>query len=190
MDLDGKSLLPLMNNESVDWENRPLFFYWRRGFEEPYRRVAVRKGPYKMVADAEYYSDTSGFELFNLEEDPFEQTDIKKTNPEVLADLRSEFDNWYEDIIRSPNLRTVKRIQIGSDFENPVILNRNDAKGPPGIWAQDAIYGYWDINVEKEGLYDITFQFPEKLLCSRGDACKSRHDTAKHEKRSNGYLTH
>ena len=44
-----------------------------------------------------------------------------------------------------------------------VILNRNDAKGPPGVWAQDRLYAYWAVSVTDEGPYDVEFVFHRPL---------------------------
>ncbi|MBA7589565.1 Arylsulfatase [subsurface metagenome] len=49
VNLDGKSLLPVIKGEEPSWKDRPLFFHWQRGMPEPYRNIAVRKGDYKLV---------------------------------------------------------------------------------------------------------------------------------------------
>ena len=77
------------------------------------------------------------------------------------------FDEWYDEVIKSPNLDNVPII-VGSEFQNPVILTRNDAKGAFGIWAQKEISGYWDIRVDHSGFYDITPTF-EKPVESDGN---------------------
>lgn len=84
-------------------------------------------------------------------------------HPGITSDLIAEFDTWYEEMIDSPHLRQIQRIKLGTQHENPVILNRNDAKGSEGIWAQDKIYGYWDVEVTENGLYDFSFHFKEKV---------------------------
>ncbi|MBA7538366.1 hypothetical protein ES705_30641 [subsurface metagenome] len=160
--LDGKSLLPLVKTEDVEWDERPLFFHWQRGYPEPYRNIAVRKGSYKLVGHTGQDADISDFELFNLADDPFEMENLSSLKPEIASELKNEFDQWYEEIIKSPNLKP-QPIQLGTSFENPVILNRNDAKGSAGIWAQEKIYGYWDVAVKKEGYYDISFVFRNKI---------------------------
>ena len=87
---------------------------------------------------------------------------ISRKAPEIVTGLKEAFDRYYTEIIHSPNLKP-QRIRIGTEYENPVILNRNDAKGPPGIWAQQQIHGYWDISVMQAGSYDIIFHFHHVL---------------------------
>lgn len=159
---DGKSLVPLLRNKEVPWKDRALFFHWQRGYPEPYRNTAVRKGVYKLVGQTGQFAEIGDFELFNIKEDPWEINNIIKQDPETARVLKEEFDRYYAEIIHSPNLKP-QRIRIGTGQENPVILNRNDAKGSPGIWAQEQIYGYWDIAVLQEGSYDITFHFHHDL---------------------------
>ena len=68
------------------------------------------------------------------------------------------------EITNSVHLKNPQRIIIGSEYENPVYLNRNDALGTRGIWTQAEIYGFWKVKV-LEGWYNIRFGFiepPEK----------------------------
>jgi len=161
--LDGHSLVPLIRGRSVSWAERPLFFYWQRGFPEPYRNVAVRKGHYKLVGHAPHTAGASDLELFDLQMDPYEMEDLSARLPEKALELKQEFDSWYSDIMESPHLKEPQRIRLGGHSENPVLLNRNDAKGDEGIWAQDRIYGYWDVQVEDDNFFDFTFFFRESV---------------------------
>ncbi len=164
--LDGKSLWPLLKGEDVDWSGRPIIFHWTRGYTEPYHNIAVRKGDFKLVGHGDYRMKPEDFELFNLAENPYESGDISKQFPEIVSDLKQEFDRWYEDVMQSPNHAPL-RIQVGTEFENPVVLNRNDTKGPMvKRWMSPTALGYWDILVSKEGLYNIKVVFFEKFSCS------------------------
>jgi arylsulfatase A-like enzyme len=161
--IDGHSLLPLIQGRSVPWEDRSLFFHWQRGFPEPYQNIAVRRGRYKLVGHAPYTAGIDELELYDLQKDPYEIDDLSVSFPQVTRELKQGFDRWYEDIMQSPHLKEPLRIRLGTSHENPTILNRNDAKGDEGIWAQDRIYGYWDVQVESDGFYDFTFMFREIL---------------------------
>lgn len=160
--LDGKSLRPLIEGQPADWANRPLFFHWQRGFPEPYRNVAVRKGDFKLVGQTGHLAKASDLELYNLSKDPGELHNLTNENPEKSAELKKDFDEWYRDVMGSPNLGSV-RIHIGSNAENPVLLSRNDAKGSFGIWAQKEIYGYWDVHIEQDAFYSINCFFEHPL---------------------------
>ncbi len=161
--LDGKDLTPLLKGQTPSWLNRTLFFYWQRGYPEPYRNIAVRKGKYKLVGHAGYLAPLNDFELFDMDADPYERNNLSLEKPEVITELKQEFDHWYEKVINNPHLINPPRYIIGTDHQDTVILNRNDAKGMPGIWAQDQIYGFWDIAVNDPGPYTISFTFRHKL---------------------------
>ena len=156
--IDGKDLLPLINNEKVDWADRSLFFYWTRRYPELYYNMSLLKGDYKLVGKANYNATMDDFELFNLKNDPYEQHNIVLDKKIIAKRLKEELDVTYNELIASENLNNKPRIIIGSTYENPVVLNRNDAGGERGIWAQEEIYGKWNVSIEK-GYYDIKFKF-------------------------------
>ncbi|MCG2459369.1 arylsulfatase [Flavobacteriaceae bacterium F89] len=156
--IDGKSLLPLILGNDMGWGNRPLFFYWTRRYPEPYYNMAMRKGSFKLVGKTNFNAPITDFELFDLVKDPYEQNNIVSENQSTANILKEELDKTYHELITSKNLVDQPPIIIGSPYENPVILNRNDAGGQRGIWAQEEIYGKWKVRIEK-GHYDIKFKF-------------------------------
>ncbi|NJO00554.1 MAG: hypothetical protein HC880_01715 [Bacteroidia bacterium] len=101
--------------------------------------------------------------MFNLKQDPGELNNLASQHPEVAQDLKNTLDAWYNQVIVGEHLVNPPRIAIGSHYENPVILNRNDAKGAPGVWTQDHVYAYWDVRVLEDGLYNIKVNFLNEL---------------------------
>jgi len=156
--IDGKNLVPLINGEQVDWEDRPLFFYWTRRFPELYNNIALQKGNYKIVGHTDYNAGIESFEVFDIKKDPYEQNNLVTINKEKALELKAELDALYKELIRSENLINPSPILVGNPHENPIILNRNDADGERGIWAQEEIYGKWKVRIEK-GKYNIKFKF-------------------------------
>jgi hypothetical protein len=156
--IDGKSLVPLIEGEEVVWANRPLFFYWNRRFPELYNNIALQQGPYKLAGHTGYNADIEDFELFNIAQDPEEKKNLVSRNQQLAGALKDELDQTYAELITSKNILDPPLIAVGSEHENPVYLNRNDAGGERGIWAQEEIYGKWAVDI-REGVYDITFKF-------------------------------
>lgn len=156
--IDGKSLLPLIQNKNVTWANRSLFFYWTRRYPELYYNMAVQKGKYKLVGHTDYNAEIEDFELFDIEKDSFEQENIVLNNKGVASDLKVELDKYYLELIGSENLKNPQPIYVGNENENPIILNRNDASGARGIWSQEEIYGKWKVRIA-EGIYNVKFKF-------------------------------
>ncbi len=163
--VDGLSLAALIQGDQTPepFQERPLFFHWQRGFPEPYRNVAVRQANYKLVGmQAGEHVSATELELYDLAKDPSELRNIAHEKPEVAESLKKIFDDWYKDVMSSEHLNNV-RIVLGSDEENPSILNRNDAKASFGIWAEDEVYGYWDVNVARAAEYDVTCHFRDTV---------------------------
>ncbi len=160
--IDGKSLIPLIKGKQVDWANRSLFTYWTRRYPELYSKLSVHIGNYKLVGNTDYNAKIEDFELYDLENDSYEQKNIVLERKDLASSLKQELDRTYNDLISSENLINQPPIIVGSKFENPIILNRNDAGGDPGIWDQEEINGNWKLKIQK-GNYNIKFKFLKPL---------------------------
>jgi arylsulfatase A-like enzyme len=155
--IDGKSLVPILQGKSVNWEDRSLFFYWTRRYPELYSNMAIQQGKYKLVGNTSYDASIDDFELFDIREDPYELNNLVPKSRDVALKLKEEMDKTYQELISSQNILNPPRIIVGSE-ENPTILNRNDADGDRGIWAQEEIFGKWRVEIV-EGLYNVKFKF-------------------------------
>lgn len=171
--IDGKSLVPLVKGDKVDWSDRTLFSYWTRRYPELYNSMAIQKSGYKLVGQTNYNASVEDFELYNLEIDPYEQQNIISQNREIAQKMKRDLDEIYWELILSENLVDQPRIIIGSQKENPLILNRNDADGSRGLWDQEEIFGKWDVHILK-GHYNFRFKFI-KTIESRGHMYLETH---------------
>lgn len=160
--VDGRSLVPLLEGKMVDWEERPFFSYWTRKYPEKYNNISLQKGSFKLVGNTDYNAEVSDFELFDIKQDPYEQHNIVKEQQAMAESLKIEMDRYYNELVQSENLINPHRTPIGTPHENPVFLNRNDANGERGIWAQEEIFGKWAVDIE-EGQYNIRFKFVKPL---------------------------
>lgn len=162
-EIDGRSFLPLISGASGDFfATRPLFFYWTRKYPEPYSNMALQKGRYKLVGNSGFDASAREFELFDVTNDPFEQVNIAGSNLELAEELKKELDGLLEELTDSPHFLMDHHAEIGTPYENPVFLNRNDAGGQRGIWTQDEVFGLWKVNIEP-GTYTIRFRFLRPL---------------------------
>jgi hypothetical protein len=119
--------------------------------------MAMQQGKYKLVGNANYDASIDDFELFDIRKDPYELNNLVPKNRDVALKLKEEMDKTYQELISSENIMNPPRIIVGSE-ENPTILNRNDADGDRGIWAQEEIFGKWQVDF-KEGAYNVRFKF-------------------------------
>ena len=158
--IDGQSLVPFINSKSTN--DRFLFSYWTRRFPEKYINMSIQNDNYKLVGNNDFDSKIEEFELYDLVEDPNENNNIISQNIETAISFKKEMDNSIDDLLKSKNIKKPPRIIIGSEFENPTILNRNDASGERGVWAQNDIYTFWKVNFKK-GIYDFKFKFKDSI---------------------------
>ncbi len=162
--IDGENLLPLIEGAVPEWSDRDINFYWNRRYPVRYQNMTLIRGNYKLVGVNRELDPVTGFELFNLADDPFEQNDLSAQYPDMVSDLKSNMDKWYREIVTSPNLVDQPGAVVNPVYENPVILNRNDAGGDEGIWTRsEGVYGYWEVAFEEGGYYDFVFKFNESM---------------------------
>lgn len=151
--IDGRDLQPLLRGlTESDWPDRRLFVQQTQS-DRPalYDNAAVITQQYKLV---------DGRELYDLAADPGEQQNIAASHPQIVADLRTAYEAWFDDVRAERDFAT-PRIVVGSSNENPSRLTRNDWLGPRRNGKSDEDIGYWDVIVDRAGEYDITCGFPD-----------------------------
>jgi hypothetical protein len=122
---------------------------------EKYRAFAARGPRYKLVQAAGAQPAAKWkprYELFDIQEDPFETKDLAADKPDVVADLKRQYDDWFADVTKKGF--DPPRIVVGSDKEDPVRLSRQDWRGPKAGWEADSV-GHWDVTVERTGRYEV-----------------------------------
>ena len=90
---DGVSLKPLLLEED-SVAPRDLFWHfphYRTPDVLPYS--IVRSGDYKLI----YYFDGDGVELYDLANDPKEQTNLTNQLPFVVSELKTKLENWWRE---------------------------------------------------------------------------------------------
>jgi hypothetical protein len=147
--LDGVSLLPLLRGQKVPWPDRTLFFQWHRGdVPQLYRDCAARSQKYKLV---------NGKELYDIDADPGETKNIAALHTDIVRRLRAAYEEWFRDVSATRGYEP-PRIYLGTQFENPVTLTRQDWRGPRAGWGSDSL-GYWEVFVREAGAYAVTLRF-------------------------------
>lgn len=94
-DLDGRSLLPLLEDPTAEWPDRELFVHcgrWKAGEREAakFAKCAVRTEQWRFVNNKE---------LYEIPEDPGQLTDVAEMFPDVLEDLRGSYDIWWNSVL-------------------------------------------------------------------------------------------
>ena len=170
LQIDGRSLLPLLEGEEMEWPDRTLFIQTHRG-DAPtrYHHFAARDARWKLVHNSGFgqhgFEGEPAFELYDLEHDPLETQNLAAEHPDVVDEIKSRYDAWFDDVSATrPNNYAPPRIYVGTEHENPVVLTRQDWRyaGERGGWDRNA-QGYWLLHANEEALYDVRFRFePEE----------------------------
>ena len=76
--------------------------------------------------------------------------------------MTNQYEAWFKDVTGGRDYadRGIARIVIGSPRENPVRLTRQDWRGPQAAWTPTSL-GHWEVDVRREGIYDVTLRFAE-----------------------------
>lgn len=145
--IDGRSLL-------APAQPRSLFFQWHRGdAPESFRNCAVLTDRWKLIGTGKQEP-----ELYDLPVDPGETRNLAAENPQVVQRLRAEYNTWFADVSAEHGYAP-PRIFIGTPHENPVVLSRQDWRGPQASWNPDGL-GHYEVDIQAAGPYDITLRFP------------------------------
>jgi arylsulfatase/arylsulfatase A len=162
--IDGNSMLPMLEGKRVTRRHRHLVIQSHRG-DQPvaYHNFMIRNGRWKLLHASgfgrESFKGEPNFQLFDLANDPFELSNLAGAKPNVVKQLRTAYDKWFADVgsTRQDNYAP-PRILVGTKFENPVVLSRQDwrhVRGRP--WAVDSM-GYWLLTAT-QGKYDVNCRF-------------------------------
>jgi arylsulfatase A-like enzyme len=105
LDLDGRSLIPLIENPDAEWADRYTFIHKGRWAKKGMR---VRKGrPDHVPENSKYTSFAARNEkwrlvsnryLYDIENDPCEKKNLFSDNPEVVQQMLAAYDAWWDEV--------------------------------------------------------------------------------------------
>lgn len=123
---DGLGLMGEFTNgkDGARLPTRPLYFHHPHYTHASGPHSVIIDGGYKLVR---YYNDEEGaYALFNLEQDPYEQTDLCDTNPEAVQQLAKKLDAFLD----------------GVDAERPVLSDSEEGRRTLELHAQGKNKGW------------------------------------------------
>jgi arylsulfatase A-like enzyme len=170
--LDGRSLVPLLKSDAADWPERTILVHSQRiEYPEKWRKCAVMTDRWRLV---------NGNELYDMQADPGQTTNIADGHEAVVNKLRAEYEAWWQSL--SPVFDKFVRIAIGADAENPANLTCHDwhTENGPVPWNQGHIRnglmanGSWAVDVVRDGNYEITLRRWPKQLDQPIEATEAR----------------
>jgi arylsulfatase/arylsulfatase A len=167
IELDGRSFLPLLTGEDIQWPDRNIVIQAHRG-DEPvlYHNFAIRSQDWKLLNASGFHTEkfegNPHFELYDMINDPLEMENIADKKSDMLNKLRKDYENWFNEVSNTrPNNYTPPRIHIGTAYENPTVLTRQDWRRMEGNPWENSATGYWMLYVADSGSYKIRIRFPK-----------------------------
>ncbi|MFT7677850.1 MAG: arylsulfatase A-like enzyme [Planctomycetota bacterium] len=165
--LDGRSLLPLLDGESVPWAKRRLFLQSHRGDVPTARHNFAAVGQrWKLLRASGFGRATApadaAFELYDLLADPGEQRDLAAQQPAVLAQILADYDAWFADVSSTrPDNFAAPRIVLGSEHAPRTALTRQDWRVTDTQgWSSN---GVWKVSVPEAAEFDLHVNFSKDV---------------------------
>lgn len=164
--LDGRSLLPLLEERDVAWPDRDLVIQAHRG-DAPvrYHNALLRNQRWKLLNPSGFHTERKSvepaWELYDMQADPLERKDLAGERPDIVAELAGRYDAWFDDVSSTrPDPFAPPRIVIGSAASPEVHLTRQDWRraGKGGGW-EDSAQGVWHVDVVDPGPYRVRVRF-------------------------------
>ena len=97
-EIDGKSFIPILKGDAIDDSERALFWHYPNNWGPQGPGIGatstIRKAAYKLI----YYHLDSHFELFNIEKDIQESTNLAPIETEKLKELAIELGTYLRSV--------------------------------------------------------------------------------------------
>jgi arylsulfatase A-like enzyme len=98
--VEGRSLWPLLQDQTATWPDRTLVTHvgrWEKGKaqENKYSACSIRNARFTLVNPAR---GSEKWELYDLKNDPGEQTNVIDQHPEIVKELKRQLDQWWTEV--------------------------------------------------------------------------------------------
>ena len=159
-DVDGKSLVPLLDGSGRNWKRSHHFIQYHggRGNTDP-----LGAGVNSVILTEQWrlLRNPNAPELYDIEADPAQRKNLASRFPRIVEELELAYEPFWQRV--SKGLRPVP-IAVGDPTENPAVLCsqdwRPDSGNPPwnfnGIKKIPKVTHPWLVKVMRPGKYRIT----------------------------------
>lgn len=155
--LDGKDLMPLIFGESKDWKERLIFNYWSG-------KTSVRSQEYRLDAENN---------LYDMEKDRGQKTDLSQVFPEIRDSLVRAKKNWQEKVLSEKSKNENRPFTLGAPASEYTQLPARDGISHGSIkrsnrfpndsfftnWSNTNDSITWDVDVLKEGTFEVQLYY-------------------------------
>lgn len=157
----GTSLAPVLRGKAIVPKNRTLIINYSRmpnfvNYPTPFAQSIMTREQAAVLWKR--WRLLENRELYNLETDPLQKTNVIDYHPDVVRKMRGELNRWWDEV--GPKANVPQRVVIGSDQENPSRLTACewldvfvDQQGQIRRGQQKS--GYWLLDVAEDGEYEF-----------------------------------
>lgn len=152
---DGQSIVPLLKEQAQQWPDRILVTDSQR-VKDPikWRKSAVMTTKWRLI---------NGEQLYDIKNDPGQESNVASGHPEVVQRLRKFYDKWWAELL--PTFKNDTAIVIGHPTDNPARLTSHDwitTQMTP--WNQSQVRnamngpentGFWNVEIAEAGEYEF-----------------------------------
>lgn len=153
---DGLSLKPLLINESTDWKDRYIINHWRK--------TSIRNQKYRLDYDGK---------LFDMENDPGQNTDLASAFPEIVKQLSHVMEKWQSEVFAELPETDNRRFPIGHPDYNFTQIPARDGTNSGEIqrsdnspnctyftnWINEIDSIFWPAEVIKGGTFEVDLYY-------------------------------
>lgn len=161
-DFDGMSLAPVLRGQEPVSDDRVLIIHYSRmpgsfaNYPSPYSQTRLRADQAGVLWKRWRLLESR--ELYNLDTDPFQKTNVIDQYPEVVEKMRGHLSAWWEKV--GPSANELQRIIIGTEYESPTILTGTEwvdvfIDQQAQVLKGEQKNGYWMLDVAQAGEYEI-----------------------------------
>ncbi len=100
--VEGRNLIPLLENPAASWEDRLLVSHvgrWPKGSDPNAAKLktcSIRNSRYTLVIEGK--GDEAPWQLFDVKADPSQKQDVAANHPDVVRQLSASYDQWWTSI--------------------------------------------------------------------------------------------
>lgn len=153
--MDGISMAQLIDNTEKRVDRYLVVDTQREEFLDRENPSCVMREDWRLINNKE---------LYNVSSDPSQSIDIAENHPEIVAELRGVFDNWWVEVSKSAD--RMNYIPLCCDRSKSVSLNSHDRHDPLNrkcpAEQRDIRAGfkpetstYWAVEVVEDGEYNF-----------------------------------
>jgi arylsulfatase len=143
--IEGRSLVPLLENPSTPWPDRLLFTHlgrWPKGAnpnDSKFKTCAVRRTRWTLVSDAG--ARNPQWQLFDVTSDYAQTNDVSAAYPDVVRELATAYETWWKSVqpqlvnenVRGPKINPFKRLywkQFGGGPDAALLKQMDPTRKP------------------------------------------------------------